>query len=247
VFSCYGTAKEYRVLFQFWKKKLQKHIKFYKLIRQIKLNFVLLSLNGLRNQKRKIEPQTRSQNLAAINNSKFSNSCKSMWTGGSYRCMKLKLMDQRNTNRERIRHIDREYSRAKSNCAVCSTNLMAEEKHELTTSTRPARQIHTFSVSSFLVTTFKRLRMSLKPNVRAWRNLVSTPSEWKIWATNESSSYFQNFHIFQPNHIMSNVVRKISMFTFLSFLPVEFSKHDHFPPYICIYIIYFIHRDNKLR
>jgi len=105
--------------------------------------------------------------------------------------MKLKLMDQRNTNRLRIRHIDREYS---SICAKCvQPSLIAEEKHELTTLTRPARQIRTFSVSSFLVRSFRCLRMSLKPNVRAWRNLVSTSSGWKIWATNESSGYFATF------------------------------------------------------
>ena len=212
-------------------------MKFNKLVKQIKLHFVLLSLNGLRNQKRKGELQTRSQKFAAVKNSKISNSCKSMWAGGSYRRMKLKLMDQRNTNRERIRHIDREYSRATNICTKCvQPSLTAEEKHVLTTSTRPARQIHNFSVSSLLVTTFRCLRMSLKPNFRTWRKLVSASSEWKMWATNESSSYFQNHHIFQLNHIIENPVRKISMSTFLRFLPVEFNKPDHFLPYIYIYI-----------
>ena len=51
---------------------------FCKLIKQIKPHLVLLSLNGFRNQKRKREPQTRSQNLAAVNNSKFSKCCKTL-------------------------------------------------------------------------------------------------------------------------------------------------------------------------
>ena len=64
--------------------------------------------------------------------------------------MKLKLLDQRNTIRERIRHIYREYSREKSICAKCvQPGLMVEEKHELTTTPSPARRITTFSVSSF--------------------------------------------------------------------------------------------------
>jgi len=108
-------------------------MKFRKLIKQIKFHFVLLSLNGLRNQKRNGEPQTRSQKFAAVNNSKFLNSCKSMWTGGSYRQMKLKSIDQRNTNRKRIRHIDREYSRETSICAKCvQPSVAAAQKHELT-------------------------------------------------------------------------------------------------------------------
>jgi hypothetical protein len=41
-------------------------MEFCKLIRQINFHLILLSSNGLRNQKRKREPQTRSQKLAAV-------------------------------------------------------------------------------------------------------------------------------------------------------------------------------------